>query len=81
MTRNTQKFNSLGDELMKFIYRVDGKNLQGIAALMTKIFINGEDELFDARKKFFDERLDYVKANGMTAGEFIFKTLAKDLGL
>ena len=81
LTRNTQKFNSLGDELMKFIYRVDGKNLQGIAALMTKIFINGEDDMFDARKKFFDERLDYVKANGMTAGEFIFKTLAKDLGL
>lgn len=81
LTRNTQKFNSLGNELMKILYRVDGKDLKGIAALMQKVFIDGKDELFEARKKFFDEHFNYMKANGMTASEFIFKTIADELGL
>ena len=81
LTRDTQKFNDLGNELMKILYRVDGRDLNGISALMQKVFIDGKDELFEARKKFFDEHLDYVKANGMTASEFIFKTIAKELGL
>lgn len=81
LTRDTQKFNDLGNELMKILYRVDGRDLKGTAALMQKVFIDGKDELFEARKKFFDEHLDYVKANGMTASEFIFGTIAKELGL
>ena len=81
LTRDTQQFNYLGDELMKVLYRVDGRNLPAIAALMQKIFIDGKDDLFDARMKFFDKHLDYVKANGMTASNFIFKTVAKELRL
>ena len=81
LTRDTQQFNRLGDELMKVLYRVDGKNLQAIAAMMQKIFVEGKDDMFDARMKFFDENMNYIKANGMTAAEFIFKTIAKELRL
>lgn len=81
LTRETQRFNHLGEELMKVLYRVDGRDLRGIAALMQRVFINGNDDMFEARMKFFDENMNYMKANGITAGEFIFKTIAKELRL
>ena len=79
LTRDTQKFNELGNELMKILYRVDGRDLKGIAALMQKIFIEGNDEMFEPRREFFDKHMNYMATNGMTATEFIFKTIAKEL--
>ena len=79
LTRDTQKFNELGSALMKVLYRVDGKNLQAIAAAIQKIFIDGKDDMFSARMKFFNEHMNYIEANGMPAAEFIFKTIAKEL--
>ena len=79
LTRDTQKFNALGDELMKITYRVDGRDLKGIAQMIQKIFIEGNDEMYDARLKFFDKYLDYVKANGMTASEYIYKNISDEL--
>ena len=81
LTRDTQEFNDLGNALMKILYRVDGKNLNAIAALIQKIFVEGRDDMFDARMKFFDEHMNYVKANGMIAAQFIFKTIATELRL
>lgn len=81
LTRDTQTFNQLGNELMKVLYRVDGKNLPAIAALMQKVFIDGKDDMFEARMNFFDKHFNYFKTNGMTAAEFIFKTVAKELRL
>ena len=81
LTRNTQQFNKIGDEIMKVLYRVDGKNLTAIAALMQRIFIDGKDDMFETRMKFFDNNLNYVKTNSMTASNFVFKTIAKELRL
>ena len=64
---------------MKVLYRVDGRNLDGIAALMQKVFIDGNDEMFDARRKFFDKYMDYEKINGMSASEFIFKRIDHEI--
>ncbi len=79
LTRDTQKFNELGNELMKVLYRVDGKDLNGIAALMQKIFIEGKDEMYNARLDFFNKYCNYQKANGMSASEFIFRQISKEL--
>lgn len=79
LTRDTQKFNELGEELMKVLYRVDGKDLNGIAALMQKVFIEGKDEMYNARLNFFDKYCNYQKANGMSASEFIFRQISKEL--
>lgn len=76
LTRDTNKFNDLAVELMKNIYCVDGKDLQGIADLMQKIFIDGNDELFDRRREFFDKYFNYKKINGMFAGEYIYKSIS-----
>ena len=79
LTRDTQKFNELGEKILSASYRVDGRNLQGIAFLMQKVFIEGNDPLKDARRKVFDEYLNYYKRNGMTASKFIFKSIASEL--
>lgn len=76
LTRDTQEFNELGEEILKVSYCVDGRDLDAIAALMQKVFIDGDDPMFKARKKFFDKHMNYLKANGMTASEFIYKNIA-----
>ena len=81
LTRDTQRFNDLGKELMQILYRVDGRDLKNIAALMQKVFIDGKDDLFDARMKFFDKYFNYPKHNGISASEFIYNTIAKELKL
>ena len=79
LTRDTQKFNDLGNELLKAVYRIDGRDLKGIEDLIQKIFIDGKDEMYHERRKFFDEHCNYVKANGMTASKYIFKTISQEL--
>lgn len=79
LTRDTQTFNDFTNGLMQVSYRVDGRDLNGIANLMQKVFIDGNDEMYQSRRDFFDKYLNYVKANGMTASEYIFKNITQTL--
>ena len=79
LTRDTQKFNKLGKEILKASYLVDGKDFEGIAATMQKVFIDGKDDKAPARRKVFDKYLNYPKVNGMLAGEFIYKSISDEL--
>ncbi|MBR3746033.1 MAG: CDP-glycerol glycerophosphotransferase family protein, partial [Selenomonadaceae bacterium] len=79
LTRDTQKFNELGEKILAASYCVDGRNLDGIAATMQKVFIEGNDYKAAERKALFDEYLNYPKVNGMLASEFIFKSITDDL--
>ena len=80
LTRENEVFNELGKVILKeTAYLVDGKNLDAIAATMQKVFIEGNDDKAAARKKVFDQYLNYPKANGMTASEFIYRSIADEL--
>lgn len=79
LTRDTQKFNELGVEILKASYTVDGKDLDGIAVMIQRVFIEGDDYKATERKAVFDKYLDYKKANGMLASEFIFKNITDEL--
>ena len=79
LTRDTQKFNKLGNEILKASYLVDGKDFKGIAAILHRIFIEGKDDKAAARKKVFDKYLNYPKANGMLASEFIYQKISDGL--
>ena len=78
LTRDTQKFNDLGNELMKILYRVDGRDFEGIEKFIDEVVINEKDEFYDERMKFFDEHFNYKKINGMLASEFIFNEIDKN---
>ena len=79
LTRETQKFNKLGEEILKASYLVDGQDLEGIAATIKRVIIDGDDYKAADRKKVFDKYLNYPKFNGMLASEFIYKSIADAL--
>ena len=79
LTRETQMFNDLGNELMQVIYCVDGQDLKGIEDMMQKIFIEGQDPMYDERMKFFDKYLNYEKLNGVSASRYVFDTINNEL--
>jgi len=75
LTRDTQKHNKLGKEILNVSYCVDGQNLEELAATIQQVIIDGDDYNAEARKELFDMYLNYPQANGMLASEFIFKTI------
>ena len=79
LTRKGKYFNELATKILDASYCVDGQDLNGIAALMQKVFIDGDDPLKNARRKVFDELLNYRKLNGMSASEFIFHNIADEV--
>ena len=78
LTRPEQNHNKLGNEILKASYLVDGKDFDGIAALLQRLFIEGKDDKADERKKVFDKYLNYPKTNGMLASEFIYRNIADE---
>ena len=79
LTRKGTKFNELGTAILKASYLVDGKDFEAIAAMIQRIFIEGDDYKAAERKEVFDEYLNYPKVNDMLASEFIYKSIADDL--
>lgn len=79
LTREKEKFNDLGKTILEASYTVDGKDLEGIAALMQKVFIEGDDYKAAERQAVFNKYLNYPKANGMLASEFIYRSIADEL--
>ena len=70
-------YNELGDAILNVSYRVDGRDFDGIAALMQRVFIEGDDYRAAERKAIFDKYLNYPKYNGMLASEFIYKSISQ----
>ena len=80
LTREGVTYGSrLYNEIFKCSYLVDGKDLDGIAAMMQRVFIDGDDYKAAERKDFFDKYFNYLKINGMLASEFIFNNIYKEL--
>ena len=79
LTRQGTLFNELGTEIFKASYLVDGKDFEAIAAMIQRIFIEGDDFKAAERKEVFDKYLNYPKVNDMLASEFIYKSIADDL--
>ena len=72
-------FNKMSEEVLKASYTVDGKDLDAIAAMIQKVFIECDDYKADKRKEVFDKYLNYPKLNGMLASEFIYKNIKDEL--
>ena len=79
--RGVGMFNELAKEILNASYLVDGKNFDEIAAMIQRVFIEGDDYKAAERKAVFDKYLNYPKHNGMLASEFIYKNIIEELGL
>ena len=78
LTRETQTYNELGEEILNASYLVDGQDLEGIVAVIQRVIIEGDDYKAAERKAVFDKSLNYPEANGMLASEFIFKSITDE---
>ena len=81
LTRSSGAWDELGKAILDASYLVDGKDLDGIAKMIQRVFIEGDDFKAAQRKAVFDKYLNYPKANGMLAGEFIYKNIVDELKL
>ena len=79
LERDSQGFSKMGQELMKHLYRVDGRDLYGIARFISRVLIQGKDDARMGRMAFFDQVLDYQKMNGILASEAIYRSIATAL--
>ena len=52
---DTKGYNELGNKILETAYLVDGKDLDGIAAMMQRVFIEGDDYKAAERKAVFDK--------------------------
>ena len=75
ITRPEQTVNEFGVELMKVLYKAEGNKFDELKGMIEDVICNGKDFMKDKRKAFFDEYLDYVKENGVTAAEHIMKII------
>ncbi len=79
LRRAEQVFNEQGNKILEASYCVDGQDLDAIAATMQRVFIDGDDYKAAERRAVFDKYLNYPKANGMLASEFIYHSIADEL--
>ena len=79
LTRANEKFNELGNKVLEASYLVDGKDLDAIAAMIQKVFIEGNDDKAAERREVFNKYLNYPNTNGMSASEFIYKSISEKL--
>ncbi len=79
LTREDKEYDYLSVEIFKGSYLVVGKDLDATAAMIQRVFIEGDDYKAAERKEIFDKFLNYPKDNGMSASEFIFKNISEEL--
>ncbi len=79
LTRDTQRFTDIGAALMKVLYRADGRDHKAIASFIENVLIKKKDTMSGARKRFFDEHLNYMKDNGKSASEYIFDAIDREI--
>ena len=79
LTRDTQKPNDFGHDLMQRLYRADGKDHAEIENFIEDVVLRGNDTMQQERQAFFREHLDYIGRNGKTASEFIFDEIDRGI--
>ena len=80
LTRDTQQLSNLAIDLMKGIYRIDGRDHKGIASFIENVLVKKIDPLADIRQQMFNKHLNYKKVNGVLASEYIFNAIDRELG-
>ena len=79
LTRETQEFNGFGEELKNVLYCVSGEDLDGIKSLIDKVILSNNDYMFERRRRFFEEKLNYKSINKCLASEYIYGKIVNTL--
>lgn len=79
LERPEQRFNELGEALIKAHYKVGGYDYMGIDSFVNDVVINGNDYMKQEREAVFLEELDYYSENGIKASEYVYKDITDGL--
>lgn len=79
LERSEQRFNELGEALIKVHYKASGEDYMGIDRFVNDVVINGNDYMKQERETVFSEELDYYSENGIKASEYVYKDIIDGL--
>lgn len=79
LERPEQRFNELGDALIRAHYRVRGTDYMGIDNFINNVVVDGKDDMKDIRYKIFKDELDYVSLHDMDASNYIYSDIVTGL--
>lgn len=75
LQNDSTQFNSFGEQCIKNVYTCRGNDLNHIIRFIEDAG-NNKDAMKTEREQFFDDNLNYYKANGKPAGEYIISRLS-----
>lgn len=79
LKRPEQRFNELGEALIKAHYKVCGEDYMEIDNFVNDVVINGNDYMKLEREKIFNEELNYYSDNGIKASEYVYSDIIHSL--
>ena len=75
--RKEQRYNDVGDRLIKVHYVADGKDEEAIERFLQEVVLGGEDNKRELREEFFVKNFDYRNIYEKSAAENIFEQIKK----
>ena len=73
-----RSLSEAGDKLVSVLYTARGNDYDAIQTFVDNMR-NGNDILVEKRKEFFDIYLDYKKQNNMSATDFIYDDMVREI--
>lgn len=80
LRREGQSFNDLALNILNVQYSVPGDDFAGIKSFIEEVVISGNDNLLPDRRIFFENNMDYISDNKMSASEFIYEYILNEIG-
>ena len=77
LTRKEQRYNDVGDRLIKVHYVADGKDEEAIERFLQEVVLGGKDNKRELREEFFVKNFDYRNIYEKSAAENIFEQIKK----
>lgn len=71
ITREANTFDDFGEELIKILYQAEGENFEAVERFVNDVVIEGKDFMYEIRKEFFEQYMDYMTQNGKMASDYI----------
>lgn len=77
LMRKEQRYNDVGDRLIKVHYVADGKDEEAIERFLQEVVLGGKDNKRELREEFFVKNFDYRNIYEKSAAENIFEQIKK----
>lgn len=78
LRRDGQFFNDFGKKLVEVLYEAQGGDRDSIDAFINQVAVKGIDIKKEVRKTFFTNNLDYIKLEGVSASQNVYRVFERE---